>query len=332
MIDHGQMTVELACAAFGLTPAAGASISGPSRGAAGQIWCLDLGSAKYAVKELFSGWDEEPVRTEVTFTTHLQAAGIRLPGSVPSASTGQFLVPVTADTEDRWLRLYQWIDGVPAELADPRTANQVGDLLARLHMNALPPQGAPDLWFEAVPDPVTWHQLADAARVQGASWGQELAGRTGQLTELAGLVTPADWDQQVTCHRDLHPDNVLVDQSGALVALDWDDVGPACPDRELAAVLAFWHLDGAGRADEEAFKRTLAAYYAAGGPGRLHDEQAFGMYIAGRLNFLHAQAGLALDDDASSENRQYAADEISDTLARLPTPPLISYLIELAAL
>jgi Ser/Thr protein kinase RdoA (MazF antagonist) len=329
VIDRGQMTVELACAAFGLKPTAGASVSGPSRGAAGQIWCLNLGTDKYAVKELFSGWDEESVRTEVTFTTHLQAAGIRLPGSVPSAITGQFLVPVTADTGDRWLRLYQWIDGVPAELANPRTASQVGDLLARLHVNALPPQGAPDPWFEAVPDPVTWDQLTGAARVQGATWGQELAGRTAQLTELAGLVTPADWDQQVTCHRDLHPDNVLVDQSDVLVALDWDDVGPACPDRELAAVLAFWHLDGAGRADDEAIRRTLAAYYAAGGPGRLRDERAFGMYIAGRLNFLHAQASLALDGDVSAENRRYAADEISDTLARLPTPLLISHLIGL---
>ena len=31
--------------------------------------------------------------------------------------------------------------------------------------------------------------------------------------------------------RDLHPDNVLVDASGDLVLLDWDDTGPACPDR-----------------------------------------------------------------------------------------------------
>jgi Ser/Thr protein kinase RdoA (MazF antagonist) len=240
-------------------------------------------------------------------------------------------VPVAGDGGERWLRLYQWIDGVPADLADAGTAARIGDLLARLHVHALPSDGAADPWFEVAPDPAIWDQLAAAAaRAQGAGWGHELAGRARQLAELAELVTAADRDQLVTCHRDLHPDNVLTDQFGALAVLDWDDCGPACPDRELAAVLAFWHLDAAGLAQENAIKRTLAAYYAAGGPGRLHDERAFGMYIAGRLNFLHGQARLSLDQHASPQNRQHAAIEISDTLGRLPALSLISHLIDLA--
>jgi thiamine kinase-like enzyme len=58
----------------------------------------------------------------------------------------------------------------------------------------------------------------------------------------------------VTCHCDLHPDNVLVDGTGELVLLDWDDAGPACPDRELAGVLVFWHVDEAGSADDAAVR------------------------------------------------------------------------------
>jgi Ser/Thr protein kinase RdoA (MazF antagonist) len=328
MVRHDGMTVELACEAFGLAPAEGASVSAPSRGAAGQIWLLDLGPDRYAVKELFSGRDEETVSAEVRFTEHLSAAGIRLPRSVPAGS-GRFLVPVSGDAGDRWLRLYQWIDGTPADLADPGTAARIGDLLARVHTLALPPEEAYDSWFEVVPDPVTWDQLANAAIAQGADWGHELAGHAGLLAELAGFVTAADRDQMITCHRDLHPDNVLVDQSDALVVLDWDDFGPACPDRELAGVLAFWHLDAAGQPDDQAIRRTLAAYRAADGPGRLRDERAFGMYIAGRLNFLHSQARLALDQDASPANRRHAAIEISETLARLPAPDLIGHLIDL---
>jgi Ser/Thr protein kinase RdoA (MazF antagonist) len=266
----------------------------------------------------------------VAFTAHLQAAGIRLPASVPGTD-GRFLAPLAAEAGDSWLRLYQWIDGTPADLADRGLATRLGDVLGRLHVAATPAQGAPDPWYETVPGSQTWDQLADAARAQGASWGQALAGQAGLLTDLADLVAPAARDQLVTCHCDLHPDNVLVDAAGDLVVLDWDDAGPACPDRELAGILAFWHVDDSGQADDAAVERTIAAYHAAGGPGRLHDERSFGMYIAGRLNFLHSQASVALDRGAAPEHRRYASREVSDTLARLPTASLISHLISVAA-
>ena len=55
------------------------------------------------------------------------------------------------------------------------------------------------------------------------------------------------------------------------------------------------------------------------------------MYLAGRLNFLEAQASVALDPGAAPEHRAWAVSEISDTLARLPAPSLISHLTSLAA-
>ncbi len=158
-----------------------------------------------------------------------------------------------------------------------------------------------------------------------------MAGQAGLLCDLADLVTPMAGDRLVTCHRDLHPGNVLVEASGELAVLDWDDAGPACPGRELAGLLMFWHGQDDGTADDAAVQRTLVAYRAGGGPGQLRDEQSFGMYIACRLNFLEAQASVALDPGAAPEHRAYASSEISDTLARLPAPSLISHLTSLAA-
>jgi hypothetical protein len=66
------------------------------------------------------------------------------------------------------------------------------------------------------------------------------------------------------------------------------------------------------------------------GPRRLRGEQSFGMYIVCRLNFLEAQASVALDQGAAPEHRAYASSEISDTLARLPMPSLIRPLTSLA--
>jgi len=80
-----------------------------------------------------------------------------------------------------------------------------------------------------------------------------------------------------------------------LILLDWDDAGPACPDQELAGLLAFWHVHDDGRAHDAAAGRTLAAYRSAGGPGQLREERSFSMYIASRMNFLHSQASVALE-------------------------------------
>ncbi len=333
MTDGVEEIARQACAAYGLTTGPRASLTPVARGAMGQIWRLDLGSQRYALKELLWGADEESVRSEATVTARLAAAGVRLPGSLPSAD-GRFLVRLTGRLGGRWLRLYQWVDGRPVDLiADQDVPGRVGELLGRLHAHAraMPlPAGEPDPWYDTVPGPGTWDELAGAARRQHAGWGLVLASRAGQLAELAALATPGRRDQMIICHRDLHPDNVLVDGSGELVLLDWDDVGPACPGRELARMLADWHVRD-GVLDAVAAARTVAAYRAAGGPGRVRDERSFGMLVACMLNFLRAQAGVALDRRAAPEDRTYAAAEILDTLARLPSAGLISDLLTVAA-
>jgi hypothetical protein len=83
VIDAGRTTVGWICAAFGLPEVPDAAIISVSRGAMGQIWRLDLGADRFAVKELFWDADEESARNEAELTAYLEAAGIRLPASVP---------------------------------------------------------------------------------------------------------------------------------------------------------------------------------------------------------------------------------------------------------
>ncbi|MEP7024813.1 MAG: phosphotransferase [Actinomycetota bacterium] len=329
MITGDHATIEGVCACYGLTDQPGASMTAVSRGAVGRIWRLELGDRRYAVKELFLDAGEAAVQQEAALTAQLESAGIGLPGSVRGRD-GRFLAWLAGtDGDGGWVRLYRWIDGVPADLADPGTATGVGDLLGRLHAGAAPAVDDGERWYDTVPDPAVWAPLAADGRAHGEGWGPVLAQHTGLLAELTTLVTPQDPGQLVSCHRDLHPENVLVDGSGAIILLDWDDAGPACPDRELARLLTDWHVHD-GVPDGAAVRRTMAAYLAAGGPGRIRDELSFGMVIACTLNFLHRQAIVTLDASAPAEHREYAAAETAETLTRLPTRRLLAQLVSLA--
>jgi aminoglycoside phosphotransferase (APT) family kinase protein len=125
----------------------------------------------------------------------------------------------------------------------------------------------------------------------------------------------------------LHPENVLVLDDGQLAVVDWDDLGPADPSRELVRVLLDWFFDN-DTLDTRAVLDMLAAYRAAGGPGRItHD--TFGLVISSRLNFLHRQVGIALDAAAEEGHREWAVREIDEALRILPTPAVLARLAEL---
>jgi Ser/Thr protein kinase RdoA (MazF antagonist) len=169
--DHevrDRRAVRQICAAFGLTAGPDASITPVSRGAVGRIWRLDAGTdrtERYALKETFGEPDEQAICHEAAITAHLAAAGIRLPRALP-ASSGRFIVRSASDARGGWLRLFEWIDGEPADLADPATAGRIGRLLGRLHAHALPPQPPVDPWYETTPDPAIWDALTAAGREQ----------------------------------------------------------------------------------------------------------------------------------------------------------------------
>jgi Ser/Thr protein kinase RdoA (MazF antagonist) len=316
-------------AAFDLDRAAPATLRPAARGALGRVWRLDIGPHRYAVKEIFDDdVTERLVSYETDFTARAAARGVRLPRSHPDPS-GRFLVPVAAGR----LRLYDWVDAARADLTDPRTARRLGTLLANLHRAAPPADrepdgGPPDPWFDVPPATDSWPPLVAAAA--GQRWAGALAALVDRLPELTSLCVPADPACMVVCHRDLHPENVLVDPDGGLVVLDWDNLGPADPARELARTVMDWfYVDD--RLDADALRATLSTYVAAGGPARLPDPAVFGLLVASRLNFLRGQLRVALDPDATADDRAWATREIEEAVVILPTPAVLAEVLAIAA-
>lgn len=286
------------------------------RGALGQIWRLDVGPARYALKQLFAEPPPEPlIAAELAFTRRATEAGVRLPAAHPDRA-GRHLLTAPDGT---WLRLYDWADLHPVDLAAADTPAALGALLARLHRCApaatTEADGSPpDRWYDQAPAPQRFTQAA----ASDAGWAARLRERLATLPELCAAVGPADPAELIVCHRDLHPENVLADATSALTVVDWDNLGPATPSRELARALFDWFCDGP--ADLDAMRAMYGAYLAEGGPGRVTGPADFSMLVASRLNFLLRQTAVALDPAAEPRHRDWAEREIDEALRILPTP------------
>ena len=288
------------------------------RGALGQIWRVEIGSARYALKEIFAEPPTEAsIQAELAFARRAAEAGVRVPASHPDRE-GRYVLTAPGG---RWLRCYDWIDLRPVALTAPDTPRRLGALLARLHRcapaTAVEPNGGgpPDPWYDRVP---AAHEWADVS-TSGASWTTRLADRLTTLPQLCAAVGPADPARLIVCHRDLHPENVHVDPAGALVVVDSDDLGPAEPGRELARALFDWFCDEA-TTDLDAVRVMVESYLSEGGPGRVTEPADFSMLLAGRLNFLLDRARLALDPRTEPRHREWAEREIDMLLHIMPTP------------
>ncbi len=301
-------------------------VSPGPRGAEGQIWRVEVGSARYAVREIFAEPPPEAViEAELAFARRATEAGVRVPAS-HADRTGRHLLAGPGGT---WLRLYDWVDLRPIELTAPATPGELGALLARLHRcaprAAAEPGGAPPHpWYDRVPAVQQWA----AATASGAAWAPLLADRLATLPELCAAVTPADPAELIVCHRDLHPENVLADPAGALVVVDWDNLGPAAPGRELARALFDWFCDSSA-ADLDAVGGMYDAYVREGGPGRITGPADFSMLLASRLNFLLLEVGIAIDPGAEPRHREWAEREIDEALHILPTVRQLADVLEL---
>lgn len=303
-------------AAFPVAAGAGARIDRVARGAAGHIWRLEADGRSYAVKWQDRPGDEPAARGESEFIDRAAAAGVGVARN-HADHAGRYCSPVPGGC----LRLADWIDGARADRTDPRTAARIGDTLGRLHA-AAPPTATesdgspPDPWYHQPPAAAEWALLAaDPAPMR---WAAQLRAAVPRLVELTAIAQPPDPVNLVRCHRDLHPDNALVTADGRLVVLDWDNLGPADPARELAYVLQTWFADGS-RPDRPALATAAEAYRAAGGPGRIGGLADFTMAAATGLNFLRHQLTVARAPHTTADDRDYAQWEIGESLAHLPS-------------
>lgn len=283
-------------------------MSPAARGELGRVWRLPTAGGVVAVKELFVPPTEEAAAADVAFQLSARRAGVLLPLPVRRPD-GRVLAALASGVT---VRVYEWVDLRPREdgaqrdststmdTASPGPDEQLGMVLARLHLMSEPTTDPPDPWFvEPVGEPA-WSALldtVDSARAPFAAGLRRLLPELLTLEEV--LPVPVRGDER-RCHLDLDDSNLGRDDQGRLVVLDWENSGPASPVSELAMVVAD---HGSERA-----ARLCGGYRDAGGPAVIRTPSDFATAIAvqGHLIEFYARRWLTTadaDDRSRSESR-----------------------------
>jgi aminoglycoside phosphotransferase (APT) family kinase protein len=178
----------------------------------GSCFVLKIGDSGNAAK-----WSSSHVALELA-----QAAGLHVPRLVHLGELDGHLV-----------RIFTWIDGETGTSIQPGTAKSerllrtTGAAVRTLHTVAR--DSFSSRLDGSAPTFPTWRTYIEHRLVQIRFRCEETGAVEPALLDRAcGLATAlaADVDisaEAVLCHRDLHPDNLIVDSDGALIGIiDWD--------------------------------------------------------------------------------------------------------------
>jgi Ser/Thr protein kinase RdoA (MazF antagonist) len=292
------------------------------RGAVGQIYCLQTAAARFAVKEFFWSAAEADIVRETQFRDVAVRHGVRAAENLRTTD-GAYLARFPDEMGGKYVRVYTWVNGV--QETGPEVGIWLAGMLGRLHAIGYPAEGEVDPWYWKPPTEAEIAELIERSERANGSWSADLRNARPRMLELAALVSDIDRSRLIMCHRDMQAQNVLRTDEGR-VLVDWDDVGPALPDWELAAFL---------RTQSRAAESTaivgdlVAAYRTGGGTATISSLDQFTWLIASPLNYVKAQVEVAVDTTGSM--REFAVRELDRALAGLPTVAELTELQKVAA-
>jgi hypothetical protein len=297
--------------AFGLGDVTGDMRSMARPDDMGRQWSLETDRGRWAVRTMDTWWPIVSHEQDFALQEAALAAGVLLPAPVRSRAG-----TVAETVGGHVWRAYEWRHSGPpmAAPASSDVTREMGGIIATLHGLALPVDRVSP-WHASRLTPVTWPELASAARDKQAAWADELAAAVPVLVELATIDGRPG--EPVLTHNTIGPGQVRRGPNGRLVVFAWEHAGGQPPSWELGNALMDWTVDPGGGVNTAGARAMVEGYRATAGSLPALDLSMFRGAVTGLANYVFGQVEYALD--AAGEDRRFADRGVRHVLANLPT-------------
>jgi aminoglycoside phosphotransferase (APT) family kinase protein len=306
---------EEVCQRFGLGTIAATPVA-VEGGLSNRLSRVTTNRGDYAVKRMVANADSPSFKRNVEASFAVErlayAAGIAMPEPIPVSSSGEALGRILDRGDLCWVRVHRWVSArrVAAEDIEPGDVAQLGGILAALHRL---PFASPESPSRRPPAPERdWRAALSSHAAAPALFDAIVA--------LENIVRPgyeAPRPGRVVSHRDLDAKNVLRDEHGTLIVIDWDAAGPIDPQWDVIGVAMDWSGVWHGAVSPEAFEAVLEAYANAGGTLEPVTPASFTGWAEGTLDWLWFNLERSASPDPGERLRGQA--EVEATVRFLPT-------------
>lgn len=174
------------------------------------------------------------------------------------------------EVSGQYYMLFPWVQGktLPTGTIDIERCKIIGEVLAKIHkieFSKLIYDNQNETFTTSV---VEWNDYAFKGRNDNLEWAYLLLDnleKCYQWEKLANSSVKLLMNNIVVSHRDLDQKNVLWDENGFLIIIDWEAAGKTNPTQELIDVALNWSGFESGVINKDAFSAIISTYRNHGG-------------------------------------------------------------------
>ncbi|WBW98106.1 phosphotransferase enzyme family protein [Oceanirhabdus sp. W0125-5] len=223
------------------------------------------------------------------------------------------------EVDGQYYLIFPWFNGkaLDKNTVDINKCKLIGEMLAKIH----------NLDFSSISisnennftvTVTDWNMYAEKGNKENLLWGNELyekADTLYQIEKRANSAFKKVTNNLVISHRDLDPKNVLWDQDGIPMIIDWDAAGYVNPSVELLEVALYWSGGESETPDKEAFCAVIDSYINKVGAIEDNLEDVLYSIFKGKLEWLKYNINRSLRIECSSDEEQkLGTKEVVETI------------------